>query len=139
MSAIVKTWENFSIPSSVQSKKDLEKHIEAVAEEYGIDVNQPFPFLIAGKVKSADWHVINWKDGDTEHTHEKHIKSGLYGTIKNQDLDMLGFYSDSHHAIFTHHTTNMHIHGRLKTGKIAGHIDDLELGEGMTLKLPKVD
>lgn len=49
---------------------------------------------------------------------------------------MLGFYSDSHHAIFTHHTTNMHIHLKTIDNKIAGHIDGLELGKGMILKLP---
>ena len=52
-------------------------------------------------------------------------------------MDLLGFYSDSHHAIFTHHTTNMHIHMKLKDEKIAGHVDDLKLGLNMILKLPK--
>ena len=86
--------------------------------------------------KSFDWHVINWKDGDTEHSHEKHINSGLNGTIENRQVEMLGFYSDSHHAIFTHHTTNMHIHVKTVDTKIAGHVDGLTLGKGMVLKLP---
>ena len=84
-----------------------------------------------------DWHVINWKDGDTEHSHEKHITSGLNGTIKNQEATLLGFYSNSHHAIFTHHTTNMHIHMKLNNSEIAGHVDELILGQNMILKLPK--
>ena len=49
---------------------------------------------------------------------------------------MLGFYSDSHHAIFTHHTTNMHMHVKTDNNEIAGHVDALVLGEGMILKLP---
>ena len=49
---------------------------------------------------------------------------------------MLGFYSNSHHAIFTHHTTNMHIHVKTVDNKIAGHVDGLTLEKGMTLKLP---
>jgi acetolactate decarboxylase len=49
---------------------------------------------------------------------------------------MLGFYSNAHHAIFTHHMTNMHIHVKTTDNKIAGHVDDLTLGKGMILKLP---
>ncbi|MFT4569002.1 MAG: hypothetical protein ACI9FN_003972, partial [Saprospiraceae bacterium] len=63
--------------------------------------------------------------------------SGLYGIIENKEVNMLGFYFDSHHAIFTHHTTNMHIHMKLTNCKIAGHVDELKLGRNMTLKLPK--
>jgi len=94
--------------------------------------------MLEGTASSFDWHVINWKDGDTEHSHEKHISSGLHGTIENREVDLLGFYSDSHHAIFTHHTTNMHIHVKTRDNKIAGHVDGLILGKGMILKLPSV-
>ena len=36
---------------------------------------KPFPFLIEGNASSLNWHVIDWKKGDTEHTHEKHQKN----------------------------------------------------------------
>ena len=80
------------------------------ADKNGVNLNKPFPFLISGTAKSFDWHVINWKDGDTIHSHEKHINSGLNGTKRNSSVSLLGFYSGSHHTIFTHHSTNMHIH-----------------------------
>lgn len=137
VSAQVKEWLSFQIPSDINEKKDLEKHIEKVARENNIDTNEPFPFLIEGNIQELDWHVINWKDGDTEHSHEKHIQSGLNGSMQQQAVILLGFYSDSHHAIFTHHTTNMHIHLKMKNGQIAGHVDDLKIGQDMILKLPK--
>ena len=135
----VKKWKSITIPSIVGSYEQLEGYIEQTAKENGIDVSTPFPFLIEGTLKSFDWHVINWKDGDMEHSHEKHIHSGLYGTINNQPVEMLGFYSNAHHAIFTHHTTNMHIHVRTLDNKVAGHADDLILGAKMILKLPEVN
>ena len=49
---------------------------------------------------------------------------------------MVGFYSDAHHGIFTHHSTNMHIHMKTGDHKVAGHVDDLTLGPKMILKLP---
>ncbi len=132
----VDKWESFNIPNNIGTYTDLEKHIEQVAKDNGINTEEPFPFLINGVVNSADWHVIDWKKGDKVHTHEKHIKSGLNGIIKNQKVEILGFYSNSHHAIFTHHTTNMHLHVKTSDSKITGHIDELILGQGMTLKLP---
>lgn len=139
VSANVSKWKSFNIPGAVKTYEDLEEYIEETAKENQIAVDEPFPFLIEGTPSSFDWHVINWKDGDTEHSHEKHIRSGLHGTIKNRQVKMLGFYSDSHHAIFTHHTTNMHIHVKSVDNQMAGHLDGLTLGEGMILKLPETN
>ena len=136
--ASVEAWETISIPNTIISYEQFEKYIAKTAKKHGIDIHQPFPFLVEGTAKSFDWHVINWKDGDTEHSHEKHITSGLHGTISNREVQMLGFYSNAHHTIFTHHTTNMHIHVKTNDDKIAGHVDHLELGNGMVLKLPKI-
>jgi len=132
----VSNWKSINIPNNITSYEQLESFIAQTAKENQISIDEPFPFLIEGTPSSFDWHVINWKDGDTEHTHEKHIHSGLYGTINNTPVKMLGFYSDSHHAIFTHHTSNMHIHVKTNDNKIAGHVDALTLGKGMILKLP---
>ena len=134
--ASVIKWKSINIPADVVSYEQLEKYIEQEAEKNNLQTDEPFPFLIEGTPKSFDWHVINWKDGDTEHSHDKHISSGLNGTIENKPVEMLGFYSNSHHAIFTHHTTNMHIHVKTVDNKIAGHVDDIILGQGLILKLP---
>ena len=134
--ASVSKWKAINIPDNVVIYEQLESYIEQTAKDNQIQIDEPFPFLIEGTAKSFDWHIINWKDGDTEHSHEKHISSGLNGTIENRQVEMLGFYSDSHHAIFTHHTTNMHIHVKTVDNKIAGHVDGLTLGQGMILKLP---
>ena len=134
--SIVESWDSYNIPDDIVTYEQLEKHIASVAKKNEINIEKPFPFLIEGKALEFDWHVINWKDGDTEHSHEKHVNSGLNGTKNDQQVELLGFYSDSHHAVFTHHTTNMHIHLKTGDGKLAGHVDALTLGKGMVLKLP---
>jgi acetolactate decarboxylase len=136
--ASVDKWNSFKIPENIVTYKELEIYISQMAKDNQIKVDKPFPFLLEGKPKYIDWHVINWKNGDTEHSHEKHINSGLNGRLNNKQVEMLGFYSDSHHAIFTHHTTNMHIHLKTVDNKIAGHVDDLNLEKGMILKLPNI-
>lgn len=132
----VEKWTSSTIPNNVATYEDLEKYIEQIAKEKGINTNEPFPFRIEGMAKSFDWHIIDWKEGDTEHSHEKHIKSGLHGTLTDQEVEILGFYSNSHHAVFTHHTTNMHLHVKTTDNTVSGHLDDLVLGPGMSLRLP---
>ncbi|MBT3364506.1 MAG: decarboxylase [Flavobacteriales bacterium] len=133
--ASVANWLSLMVPENIVSKDQLEAFVRASAAANDIDTTAPFPFLIKGHLSSMDWHVINWSEGDTEHSHEKHIASGLQGTLHDVDADILGFYSNSHHAIFTHHTTNMHMH--VATRNIAGHLDDVTLSSGCVLKLPE--
>ena len=129
-------WEEFPVPNDIRSFEQLEDFIKKTANENGVDANTPFPFLLDGTAPSLDWHIINWKDGDTEHSHDKHIKSGLHGILENIPVNILGFYSSHHRAVFTHHTTNIHAHFKTAKTPFGGHVDDLELGEGMVLKLP---
>ncbi|MDT0555479.1 acetolactate decarboxylase [Patiriisocius hiemis] len=137
--AKVEKWNTFKVPDSVVDKKQFETYVFEVAKQNNININKPFPFLVSGTARKIDWHVIDWKDGDTEHSHAKHISSGLNGTLKNKNADFLGFYSNAHHTIFTHHSTNIHTHFKLQNNSVAGHVDDFLLGDAMTLKLPKVD
>lgn len=136
--ATVNKWNSFKIPDEIKTYEQLENFINLTAKANEINTDEPFPFFIEGKPKYVDWHVINWKDGDMEHSHIKHINSGLNGRLYNEKVNMLGFYSNSHHAIFTHHTTNMHMHLVTADKDIAGHVDDIYLNNGMVLKLPSI-
>lgn len=134
----ISDWDEYNIDNVVFTYEELEKFISMTAEKNGIDITEPFPFLLKGTADTLIWHVINWPEGDNDHTHEKHINSGLHGTHYNTNVEILGFYSDSHHAIFTHHTTNMHLHFISSDKTKTGHVDGLTLGEGMKLLLPKI-
>lgn len=134
--AEVEEWTTSEV-SNITTKSDLEELIFKTAKSNGINIEKPFPFLLEGTIASLDWHVINWKDNDTIHSHKKHIESGLNGTLNNKNVEILGFYSTKHKAVFTHHTTNMHMHFKTNDNSLAGHIDDLILKETLTLKLPK--
>lgn len=132
----VSNWDTRPIPDSINTREVLEKYVEAAAGRSGIDTERPFPFLITGKVQTLDWHIVNWPEGDTVHTHEKHILSGLNGRIVGMEVTMLGFYSKHHHGIFTHHSANTHMHVLTADKAICAHVDDFMPGDNMTLKLP---
>ncbi len=136
VSSSVKRWKPMTISAEIKTYQDLEKHIEDRAKSAGFNPNQPFPFLINGQAESLDWHVIDWPDGDEEHSHEKHINSGLNGNLQNTEVTILGFFSKKHKAIFTHHTTFMHLHFKTSDNLLSGHVDDLVLAPGMQLSFP---
>ena len=137
--ASVAKWKSYDIPADVNSYKEIEKYIKETAEKNGINTGEPFPFLMEGVVRWFDWHIVNWKMGDMEHSHRKHIYSGFNGKMFDQDINILGFYSDSHKGIFTHHTSNTHLHFMMKDGTNAGHVDDIRVEEKVVLKLPDVN
>ena len=135
----IEQWKEIPIPPTVRSYRELELFVESAANKHGVDSSMPFPFLVKGIVEELDWHVIDWKQGDTDHTHEKHKKAGAYGIIKNENVLILGFFSKKHKGIFTHHSTDMHLHFKTDDNKRAGHVDDLILGNERKLFLPSVD
>jgi acetolactate decarboxylase len=134
----VENWEEITIPGKVKSGEELESFLLQSAVKSGIDINSPFPFLIKGKIQSAGWHVIDWEEGDSVHTHEKHKNSGLQGDITDQEITILGFYSDKHTGIFTHKNSNIHMHLVNRSEDIAGHLDQFQPGDNILL-LPKKD
>ena len=135
----VKRWKTVSVPQTVTTSEQLETFIAEQAELANIHPDTAFPFMLEGAVNEAKWHVIDWPEGDTHHTHEKHKKSGLSGILSNTVVKIIGFYSRHHHAIFTHHSTNMHMHVVNKGKTLAGHLDRIVLGKNMLLKLPVLE
>ncbi len=137
VSASVKSWtEKMPIAGTISDAEQLQSAIEQVATEYGMDTTKPFPFLIEGTFEELIWHVIDWPEDDPVHTHEKHQTAGPHGVLANQKVTILGFYSDSHHGIFTHHASNIHMHFVTEGQSLAGHVDGLKNGTGLAIKLP---
>jgi alpha-acetolactate decarboxylase len=82
-------------------------------------------------------------------TQESFAKSKASYVIKSEQVDMIGFYSEHHPGIFvtkytpaiqpaSGQTNALHIHFVSHQSEAAGHVDDMELGTGMVLRLPVV-
>ena len=136
VSASVDDWITLKLPDRVNTKEQLEQYFEEISEEYNLDTNSPFPFMIKGVTSTLGWHIINWDKSDTVHTHQKHIDSGLSGVLKDEPLTVLGFFSKKHKAIFTHHTTFLHMHFITGDKAIAGHVDNIHFGDEQILYIP---
>ncbi len=135
--AQINNWREIEINEELQDANALEAFVVKAAKARGLNVSEPFPFLIVGAAPRVDWHVIDWAEGDTLHTHERHKASGLHGRLEHQAVNLLGFYSDQHQGIFTHRGSNMHLHVKTAGGDFAAHVDEVELHGAMSLFLPQ--
>lgn len=134
----VKKWRKIKVPSTIQSSEQLDQFIQEQVKKHNLPADGPLPFQLVGTFDTLGWHVIHWSIGDTEHTHDKHVTSGAHGTHNEVAGTIVGFYSTKHTGVFTHHTTNLHMHFLQEDKQLMGHVDAIGLGDGMVLRLPKL-
>ncbi len=117
---------------------EIDDVIKQEATKYGINTEQPFPFLIEGTARKAQYHVMNRTDSTPSTTGPStHEKAKVHFTITDRPVQLLGFYSEHHQGIFTHHSSFVHMHIKTQDNKAAGHLEDLQLEQGALLLLPK--
>jgi acetolactate decarboxylase len=140
-------WRDEPLPNDIKTYLDLQRHVKARAAAAGIDMAKPFPFLLTGVPAELKWHInVDLTEGKPV-SRELFAKSKANYVMKNQPVDIVGFYSEKHPGIFISAyapaikekdvKNAIHIHLVTKDGKSAGHIDDLTFSGGMTLRLPK--
>jgi acetolactate decarboxylase len=128
-------WREVEIPASVTTETELERFVFQAAKQNGINVHQPFPFRVMGKPDLMKLHVVN-KTDNRPFRHEDHEKIKMGFTLENTAVEIIGFYSEMHHGVFTHHDSNVHMHAKTEDGKSAGHVDQVKMSGGLMLFLP---
>ncbi|MBL8822601.1 MAG: acetolactate decarboxylase [Planctomycetia bacterium] len=133
--AFVAKWKEVPIPADVTNGEKLEKWLEKTASEQGINVNRPFPFLIKDAPRKLAFHIVN-KTDDRPHTPASHEAVKVSFKLENTSIKLLGFYSDSHQGVFTHHDSNVHMHMITSDGKQSGHVESIQFSSKAVLLLP---
>ena len=132
----VTEWKDVEMTKVLKNLTAFEAEVKSLAQQNGVDVNRPFPFMLTGKVSYLKSHVIN-APGAEEKSHEAFKQSGIVEEMVEAHVTILGFYSEQHQTVFTHHDSFIHAHVLNDQTLHAAHVDDLKLTPGMTLKLPK--
>lgn len=131
----VKTWKAVKVEANVKNYAELENLIGVTAKKNGYDTTVPFVFKIEAEAKTVSYHIIDWKKRE-QHTMENHKQFAYSAKTENSSWVFLGFYSTHHHSIFTHHTTNVHVHLMDEKTKRVGHLDNLELKTNIIMYFP---
>lgn len=130
--ANVTEWTEVELPKTVASIQDLETFIDAKTAEY----KRPFAFTLSGRVNHAVIHIQNLPEGTTVSSPDEAHQGQINYTLKNEEVDIVGFFSTEHKAVFTHHDSFLHMHIITKDEHKMGHLDEAAFGE-MKLYLPK--
>ena len=109
--AIVENWRRTTIRRGIAGEQQLGDQLLRFAVESGIDVDQPFPFLLQCHMAQATVHILcNQSDGEyNPHLHEK-AKVRL--PIADKAVEIVGFYSRQHRGMFTPRDSDFHMHVR---------------------------
>jgi len=144
----VPRWKDVSVPESITNYVQLQKFIKDQAGYSGMDVSKPIPFMLIGTPVEIVWHINCDKTDGKPITRKLFAKSKVIYTLKNEPVDIIGFYSERHNGIFisqyapaikpeSGEKNAVHMHFVSRTTKATGHIDNIILGKNMVLRLPE--
>ncbi len=131
----VPRWKRVRVSATIEHYQDLESLLVSTAKSQGLDLSVPFAFKLEAIPQRATYHVMDWQDG-VVHSMANHKQFAYNGTIQEKNTTFLGFYSDHHHSIFTHHSTNMHVHVLEEGTNIVGHLEEINLRDSLSFYFP---
>jgi len=133
--AIVENWRRVTVRNPINTEQQLEDHLLAWAVTSGIDVDQPFAFLLNGLIAQATFHIL-CNRGRGTYNAERHEKSKVRFPIAKESVEVIGFYSRRHRGIFTPRDSNFHMHVRTLDNRFSGHLEVFNWEYGVMLYLP---
>jgi len=143
----VPRWKEIPVPESVNTYAQFQRFVKDQASVSGMDASKPIPFQVSGTPVEIVWHINCDRTESQPITRELFAKSKATYAMKNELVDVIGFYSERHEGIFISEyapgikagsgdKNAVHMHLVSRTTKAAGHVDDITLGKGMMLRLP---
>lgn len=120
--ANVENWTSVEVPKTVIDLETLEAFLTSLPNSE----EKPFAFKIEAEVEETDIHVVNLpKHIKTVSSHDEAHQGQVNYILNDKKANLIGFYSAHHHAIFTHHDTNLHVHLVTDDEKNMGHVESI--------------
>ncbi|MDB9961774.1 acetolactate decarboxylase [Oceanihabitans sp.] len=128
----INEWQEIDLPKYITTIKDLENYIDKKTRTY----KRPFGFKIIGEITKAQIHIQNLPNGTHVSSPEEAHKGQTNYDLKNEDVEIIGFFSTKHKGVFTHHDSFLHLHLITKDERKMGHLDMVACSK-MKLYLPR--
>jgi acetolactate decarboxylase len=133
--AQVARWQEIAISETVADRPDLEGFVLDCARGLGMAPDAPFAFRVSGVPARVWLHVLDRRD-DRPHSRELHEHIKVPFVVERCAVDIVGFCSEQHAGVFVPAGRRAHMHVCTVDELVAGHVDDIRLAPGMTLRLP---
>jgi acetolactate decarboxylase len=129
----IEAWKDHTLPDSIRTIKQLESYLDVVTRQ----LSRPFMFKITGMAETATIHIVNLPAGSTVSSPSEAHQGQIDYELVNEQMEIVGFFSKEHKAIFTHHDSYVHMHLITKNREKMGHLDEILFKVGsLTLYLP---
>jgi acetolactate decarboxylase len=126
-------WQKEKLPADVTDIANLEKFIDGKTKDF----KRPFIFKLKGTVNYADIHIQNLPKGTMVSSPDEAHQGQVNYDLENEEVEIIGFFSTEHQAVFTHHDSYMHMHLITKDRSKMGHLDKVEFKDSeVELYLP---
>lgn len=131
--AHVRGWREITPPDSVQTLQQLEAYLNKTTQTS----KRPFAFRVEGEVEQATIHIVNLPEGSKVSSPTEAHQGQVDYSLKDKQVQVVGFFSTEHKAVFTHHDTFLHMHLMTDDKTQMGHLDEVVFKQGkVKLYLP---
>ena len=136
VSSRVSAWRLLTTDDTIPFDQ-LDAEIAALATKAGMDVNGRFPFVLEGRVRELEWHVLTGvPPAGASEDHEAHAQNAAEFRLPTAQATLVGFYSTQDEGVFTHMGSKTHVHVVAGTPPGTGHVDHVIVLPGATVKFP---
>lgn len=119
----VKEWLTVDLTAEVVDLPSLDAFLMKLQSHK----EEPFFFRLRGTVREAEAHVMDLPPGTVlEGPSLAHATQKTF-TVRDAEVELVGVFSTKHHAVFTHHGSNIHVHMVTADGLLMGHLDRLRM------------
>jgi acetolactate decarboxylase len=137
VSATVPEWQSLALREDARFD-DLDDAIEKLGESAGLDVEQPFPFLIEGALVNLAFSVVNGRPfaGETRLSRDALMAAAAKAKYPSTQGTIVGFFSKRSRPEFLEPGSSLHLHVVLRADNQMGHVDRVDLPSGTSFRVP---
>jgi alpha-acetolactate decarboxylase len=134
----VPRWTDMKVEQDVPAD-EFDDFIQKTLDQAGLTKLETVPFVIEGEFPALNLHILNGQcpfaevKADIEGAGPPHRK-----TLTDVQGLLVGFYAENGAGQITHHWTRTHVHALVgaQDSRVAGHVDEVALKAGTTIRLP---
>lgn len=119
--AHVQNWQSLALPDSIRDIPSLEAFIDQQSQHR----LRPFAFKLSGTIQEATIHIQNLPEGSTVSSPKEAHRGQTNYQLRDEAVDIIGFFSTEHQAVFTHHDSFVHLHLISQDERQMGHLDEV--------------
>ena len=127
----VDRWVEQILPDSIHTSAQLENYLSLSTT----GVRRPFLFRLEGAVKMATVHIVNLPAGTKVKSPDDAHQGQKKYNLKDEQVEIVGFFSTGHQAILTHHDTFLHMHLITADKTKMGHLEEVLFNHNVRLYL----